>query len=266
MRRTIPALALATSAIVVSLAAAQTARDWSPGAEETQQVTRASTLATLAKSVPEVDWEDTPLETIIEWLREQGAVNVVVRWRALQIDGIDPDSEVTLRLRNTTVGQALNYALEQLATIPGDIRYRTFGNALHISTKADFNQKMYVHAYSVADLLRTIRRFTDAPEITLDQQGQGAAGRDGGGGAYTGPLLRRTGREGGQNAERDNVDQVDDERMQELIELITATIEPDSWDLTGGGRGSIRGYNGRVLVARNSIEVHELLGGSFIVE
>lgn len=285
MKRTTPALALATSVMMVSVVSAQTSLDLSPGARDAQQVTRASTLATLAKSVPEVDWEDTPLETIIEWLREQGPINVVVRWRALQIDGIDPDTEVTLRLRNTTVGQALTYALEQLATIPGEIRYRTFGNALHISTTADFNQKMHMRVYSVADILRTIPRFTDAPQISLDQQGQGQGGGRGGGGGgiggggggsgggrggggigqSTGPIFGG-GRGGGQQGrEEDDDAEVDEERMIELIDLITATVEPDSWNVNGG-RGSIEGFNARVIVIRNSIEVHEQLGGTFIVE
>jgi len=51
--------------------------------------------------------------------------------------------------------------------------------------------------------------------------------------------------------------------MQELIKLITTTIEPASWSNTGGGLGSIFGFNGRVIVARNTIEVHEQLGGFF---
>ena len=257
MKRTIPALALATSAMMASLTSAQTALDLSPGARDTRQVTPATTMATLATSVPEVNWDDMPLETIIEWLREQGPINVVVHWRTLQIDGIDPDSEVTLRLRNVTVGQALTYALDQLATTPGDIRYRTLSNALHISTKADFDQKMYVITYPVADLLRSVPRLTGAPEIPLDQQRRGGNGE----GASTGPLLRGT--RGDQNEERDNVARVDDERMQELIRRITTTIEPASWRDTGGGRGSIVGYNGRLIVARNSIDVHEQLGGFF---
>jgi len=257
MKRTTPALALAISAMMVSVVLAQTALDLSPGAGDTQQVTRASTLATLVKSVPEVDWDDMPLEAIIEWLREQGPINVVVHWRALQIDGIDPDTEVTLRLRDITVGQTLTYALDQLATAPGDVRYRTFRNALHISTKADFDQKMYVVTYPVADLLRSIPRLTGAPAIPLDQQQRGGDGV----GASASPLFRGT--RGDQNEERDNAATVNDERMQELIKLITTTIEPASWSNTGGGLGSIFGFNGRVIVARNSIEVHEQLGGLF---
>ena len=281
MKRTTPALALAISVMMASMVSAQTVLDLSPGAQDTQRVTRSSTLATLARTIPEVDWEDTAFETIVEWLREQGPINVVVRWRALESDGIDRDTEVTLRLRNTTVGQALTYALEQLATTPGDIRYRTFGNALHISTRTDFNQKMYMLVYPVADILRTVPRFTDAPQITLDQQGQGGGGGGGrgggggggiggggGGGGGRGGIGQSTGQifgggrgGGGQGGrDQDDDDEVDEERMIELIDLITATIEPASWTV-GGGLGSIEGFNGRVIVVRNSIEVHEQLGG-----
>jgi hypothetical protein len=49
---------------------------------------------------------------------------------------------------------------------------------------------------------------------------------------------------------------------QGLIDLITETIDPDSWDVNGG-RGRIRYYAPlRVLVVRNRLRVHEQLGGA----
>jgi hypothetical protein len=49
---------------------------------------------------------------------------------------------------------------------------------------------------------------------------------------------------------------------QGLIDLITETIDPESWDVNGG-RGRIRYYAPlRVLVVRNTLRVHEQLGGA----
>lgn len=51
------------------------------------------------------------------------------------------------------------------------------------------------------------------------------------------------------------------QNAQALIELITDTIEPDSWE-TNGGRGRIIYFSPlRVLVIRNSKDVHEQIGG-----
>jgi hypothetical protein len=58
----------------------------------------------------------------------------------------------------------------------------------------------------------------------------------------------------GQAAEQQNA--------QALIDLITNTIEPDSWE-TNGGRGRIIYFSPlRVLVIRNSQDVHEQIGGA----
>jgi len=43
--------------------------------------------------------------------------------------------------------------------------------------------------------------------------------------------------------------------------VIVDTIEPLSWD-TYNGRGTIRTYN-RMLIVRNSVEVHEQIAGAF---
>ena len=47
--------------------------------------------------------------------------------------------------------------------------------------------------------------------------------------------------------------------MAELIEAITGTIEPESWDVNGGP-GTIRAFEGRLIV-KNSPLVHQKLAG-----
>jgi hypothetical protein len=49
--------------------------------------------------------------------------------------------------------------------------------------------------------------------------------------------------------------------VQQLIDLIEATIQPESWE-TNGGRGTIRYYSPlHVLVIRNTQQVHREIGG-----
>ncbi|MCP4247416.1 MAG: hypothetical protein GY778_10250 [bacterium] len=52
--------------------------------------------------------------------------------------------------------------------------------------------------------------------------------------------------------------------MDDLIALIESTVEPDTW-LINGGRGTIAPFQ-KLLVIRNSIEVHEKIGGPFVFE
>lgn len=222
----------------------------------------SSIRAVLDKPVPELDWDELTLESVVEWLRDQGPINVVVQWRALEAEGIGPDTPVTLSVRNATVGEVLNDTLDYLPE-GGEVRYRGIGSTLRISTKADFNRKMYVRVYDVADLLTKVENFRDGPEIDLAQQ-QGGGGGGGGGniGTSTGKIFGNSDSEEEDDEEQDEVDKM---RLDELIALIQASIEPDSWELTRAGPGTIVGFN-RSVVVRNSIEVHEQLGGPFVLK
>lgn len=53
----------------------------------------------------------------------------------------------------------------------------------------------------------------------------------------------------------------EDEKLQEFMELILVTIEPESWQINGlGGEGMIFPYKGKLIV-RNNRHVHQLIGG-----
>ncbi|MHC4093961.1 MAG: hypothetical protein ACYSVY_27425, partial [Planctomycetota bacterium] len=193
-----------------------------------------------------------------EWLEEQGPVNVVVRWRALEAEGIDAESPVTLRLSNTTVGKVLAEVLDQVSETD-TLLFRGIGNTVKISTRSDFNRKLYVRVYDVSDILLKVPDFTDAPSIDLtESSGGGGGGRGGGGG----------GDESIFGDDDDDDDEEDDEdieqRIQDLIELIENTVEPETW-LVNGGRGTIVAF-AKMLVVRASIEVHEKIGGPFVFE
>ena len=72
-------------------------------------------IALLRKRVDKVDWEEMPFEEVLDWLREEGdnRVNVLPRWLALNNDGVDEESLVTLRLTNSMVAEVLNDRLSR---------------------------------------------------------------------------------------------------------------------------------------------------------
>lgn len=53
-----------------------------------------------------------------------------------------------------------------------------------------------------------------------------------------------------------------EERMAELVELIKAVVEPDSWEPEG--ENTIRAWKTNIII-RAPIEVHEIIGGPFIL-
>ncbi len=262
----------------------------------------APAVATLNKRIDSVEWDDVPLETVIEWLREQGPkTNVIVVWRALEAQGIDADTPVTLKFRNARVGQILDEVLNQVS-YDSELRFRGEGNSIKISTRADFNRKLYVRAYDVSDLIFQIPDFK-GPSIDVAGGGGGGGGGAGGGGAGGGFGGGGGGAgggiggggggigggggfggggggglggggfggggqvfsDGGDSEGEDEEGKSLEERMEDIVDLIRSTIEPDGWaeGAIGGGRNTIRAWN-RMIVVRAPIEVHELIGGPFV--
>jgi len=242
--------------------------DMTVGAQES-----ASEL--LRKRVASVDWTDKTFEEVLDWLRDQGEgrVNIVARWGPLQIESVSRETAVSLKLNNTTVADVMNEVLGQLSA-DGQIHYRGIGNGLTISTKQDFERKMFVRVYNIADLLFRVPNFGEnAPLIDLQNAGKSSGGGGGGGGGggrsvFSGGSSGSERGAGGQQEEQEN-----QKRLTELRTLIEQTIAPETWDLSGsqstsgattggGGRGRIRVIN-TSLVVLNTIEVHEMITGKF---
>jgi hypothetical protein len=225
---------------------------------------RDSAVMLLSKRVESVEWEDTPFEEVITWLKAEGgeAVNIVPRWVPLGVESIDRDTLVTLQLNNTTVGRVLSELLETLSE-DGELRFRAWGNTLRISTRADFERKRLIRVYDATDIMLRIPDFgRGAPVIDL----QNAGGQGGGGSGqsvFSGSSGGQEEQTGGEQAEQELK-----ERLEELATMIRDVIAPGTWSQAGstggqgGGQNVIRVFN-RSLIVNAPIEVHEKIGGPF---
>jgi uncharacterized membrane protein YgcG len=216
----------------------------------------------LRAKVDQVEWDDTPLSDVIDWVRERGEMNVVVRWNVLEPAGVTPDSPVSLRLKDASLASVLSEALAGLSSTE-EIRYLGVGNTLTISTREDLNRKMYVKAYPVNDLLFRIPEFTDAPAVNIQQTGGGGGGA-GGGSASQNPFQGGAGGGGGGGG-GDEDTRTKKDRIADLIELIVSTVEPEAWR-ENGGQATIQAFGDSTIVVRASLEVHEKLGGPLLIE
>lgn len=230
---------------------------------------REAAAELLRQRVASVDWKDATFEEVLDWFRDQGEgrVNVVPKWGPLQIESITRENTINLQLNNTSVADVLNEVLEQLSE-DGQLQYRGIGNKLTISTKQDFERKMYVRVYDATDMLFIVENFgQDAPRIDLQNAGRSGGGGGGGGQSVFQGSSASTSR--GQTT--DQLEQENQERLTKLRQLIEQTIAPETWDLTGspnpgtggGGRGRIRVLNNSLIVL-NTIEVHEMIAGAFV--
>ncbi|HNQ21655.1 MAG TPA: hypothetical protein PKK06_01025 [Phycisphaerae bacterium] len=221
------------------------------GERASEQPAVASVAAVLSRSVDKVEWEDQPLADVIAWLREQGAVNVIVVWRAVEQAGVTEDSEISLTLSKTTVAGVLREVTDQLDE-EGNVVFRAAGNVIRLATKDYFERRLATRTYEVNDLLqRTPDYAATAPQIDMTQAMQ-SSGQGGGRGAFTsgGTNAAQSGREGEQERTQ---------RRAQLRELIQRTINAMAQDPEGDGM-YVTEFD-TVLVVRATPEIHEAIAG-----
>jgi len=220
-----------------------------------------STLELLNQRIPDMQFEDVPLEQVMEYIAELTQVNVVVRWEILEDAGIEKDKPITIKVRNVRLSRVLWLILNEAGGTDLRLAYRASGNMLVLSTEENLGQEMLVKVYDVSDLLVRPPRFANALQLdatqALQQAAQSGQGGQGGGGGGGQGLFGGQG--SGQQSQRDDERDGVGAGMQELRQLIVDTVEPDSW-VDNGGLGTIQPF-GNVLVVRNSILVHQRLSG-----
>ncbi len=241
-----------------------------PGRKADAPPLPAPTPDALDRRIEQVEWDGAAFQEVVAWLRGQGVGNVVVKWRALEIIGADATTPITLSLQNVPVRTVLREALAELGGDEAEtdpLKFHLVDGLLTISTRSEFNRHLLTRVYDVTDLIQQAPDFRDGPVLDLDDAGGGQGGRgadgaprgrgQGGGEDPTGP--GPGGGQGGQELAGP---------LENLINLIKATIEPDTWEIggnplwsraAGGGRGTIVPYR-RMLVVRNTLEVHEQIG------
>jgi hypothetical protein len=215
-----------------------------------------STLKYLNERIEQVAFEEAPLDQVMDWLAGLTPMNVVVRWQTLEDAGIERDKPISMDVRNLRLSQVLWMLMDEAGGTDLKLAYRASGELLIISTEEDLGKEMMVRVYDVSDLLVRAQRFTSAPRLDISQASQGSGqggsqnifGGQGGGGQQDDDDDQRSGRGQGE-----------DDDIQELINLIIQTVEPDSWT-ENGGLGTIQAFR-NLLVVRNKILVHQALGG-----
>ncbi len=224
----------------------------------------SSTLSILNQRVPELTFEDVPFEQVMDWLAEFTKLNVTVRWQVLADAGVDRDKPVSIQAHNLRLSQVLWLIMSGVAGSEIKLAYRASGNLLVLSTAEDLDKEMVTKIYDVADLLTRLPRAGRVGAFNVTQGLGQAGGQGGGGGSGAGGGMFGQGQ--GQQQQQQGGARNDpygagggETQIQELVDLIRQTVEPDTW-VQNGGQGTIIPFQ-RSIVVRNTILVHQRLGG-----
>ncbi len=201
--------------IVVSLLVAPLMRD--ARADEPAAPLNREALINAALGRPvSFEYKETPLGDVIKDLEKKLGVTVALETRALDEVGIGSDTPITIEVTNISAASALRHLLRRVdPTLTFSIR----DGALAITTCEDAEGILETRYYDIADMAET----ANAEMIFRASQ-------------RFNPFPP-----GGE--------------FDAIVELITATVEPNSWDRVGGP-GSIAIRDG-VMIVSHTREIQE---------
>lgn len=191
------------------------------------------------------------LVDVLDFIAEISGINMNVDWPALEAAGISKDTPVTARVRDVTVRKALRLVLDSAAGADVLTFYFDQG-VLEVTTKEVADQRLITRIYPIEDLLFEVPNYTDAPEFTLTNIGQGGTGGGGGQSIIGG---------GGGGGTGTQIGASRSERVAAIIAMITQTIRPEIWR-ENGGTASIGFIRGNLIVTAPR-SVHEQLSNTW---
>lgn len=243
-------ICVVTTVWLASAALGQSAEK-APAKDHRQASGQRSIAALLETRAAEVIFEGAPFEQVMDWVAETAKLNIWVRWETLEDAGVERDKPITLKARNLRLSQILWMILSEAGGTSAKLGYAASGDVILVSTRDDLSSELTTRVYNVRDILARVPRFHGGPRIDPTQ-----ALRSISQGSNTGSSQSSfTSNEPGEESEVSDGDE-----MQRLITLIQTTIEPETW-VPGSGLGTIMGWRGQIVV-RNSLYVHQLLGGA----
>lgn len=215
----------------------------------------------IEKSLNEVislHFQAVPLTEIIRHIATTHGINIILDTRAIETEGLLAEQAVSIDVDNIKLKSALNLLLDQAGGLVYDIE----NEVLKITNVLEQETKYTPRVYNVADLVVPLglNASTD-PFAGLTESNSYAYGSGfGGAGLFQveddlsigigGNGSRGRGRSG-RGANDNGVD------FSGLVDLITTTVEPGTWDLDGGSGRLSGDENTLSLVIRQTPAVHE---------
>ena len=124
-----------------------------------------------------LDFQDTALEEVVAFLRDEYEIEIQLDTIALEDLGVDPQDPITVNLRNISLRSALRLMLKPL-----ELTYVIDDEVLLITSEDDALTRLSVKVYPVADLVLPII----TPQVSGIGGGGGGGGLGGGGGGGLG--------------------------------------------------------------------------------
>jgi len=199
----------------------------------------------------EIVFNNLTLEKSINKISKLADLNIIVRWSVLEAAAIEKDTEINLKVHGISYRKILELVLDDAGGGDVELGYVIEDGIIIVSTKEDLSRKTKTKVYNIKDLLILIPKFLGRLNLDSIGQGSGQEGglgggrflRGGGGGSGGGS---GGGGSGGGGTEAETVDTT----LQQLMDLIRKTIDPESWREAGGNVGAINSFQDQLIITQ----------------
>ncbi len=215
----------------------------------------------LESTLVDAAYDRVDFDRVIDDLRERFNLNIHVSWTALEKVGVRRDQRIEIRLKQVPLATMLKIILREVSDPTDPLTYLVEDGVLVISLGGALREQTVLRSYDVTDLIESgyaIRRFANTPVLGLEltgrefvggeQRKQAGSGGSGGGGGERGSIFG----DPGEGPDRLSVL----ERIQQIIDMITAHIDPDSWADLGGDIGTVYGFESTLFI-QHTLGVHQ---------
>jgi len=245
--------------------------------QESRNSSKAHILGTVMYTNISVDFNETPARDAFNYIQTLLGINMTGRYNDDRSGiGIDPEQPITLSAQDTSALTVIEMMLDACSDDFAECTWQLRDGFLEFGTKDRLSVKSarQIRYYPIRDLLFEPPNFPNAPDLNLDtalnQGGQGGGGFGGGGGSGGGGFGGGGGGGGGAGGggggtiftdpEEAEPRRSEEEKAQDIVDLITQTVEPDAWDINGGDFATIRYFQG-VLIVRAPDYIQREIGG-----
>lgn len=190
-----------------------------------------------------IDFNEKRLEDVISFIKESSAADIEPFWTDDQhSDGLDKEKIISVKSDNVTVLTLLEKVLEKAHPDSGGEATWQMSEqgSCQIGPRSRLNKYRRVQIYDINDLLMEVPDYRDVPRIDLQQALQASQG---GGGGSQSPFKNENERDDAQQKAKQR-----QEKSDSVATLIRELVEPDQWSENGGEGGSIKFFQGTLIV------------------
>ncbi len=118
--------------------------------QQPKPATAEAAIEEVLKTPTDMEFHETPLSEVTEFLERVHGVRIVLDRAALDDLGVQSDTPVSMRLRGVSLESALNLLLRN---IKADLAWTIDCEVLLVTSKEEANSRLFVEVYDVADLV-----------------------------------------------------------------------------------------------------------------